>query len=128
MATLPGFGQLTMWQIANHIGRPLSNISLRGLSAHVGFSPQDAMSEFYNYNNCPPAWSYDTQYCDGCTLVYRYHDGNCGYYYSYQYNSSACGCGGTYFCQYYPGDPCGIYSEPCWTMGLQDCGSGEANQ
>jgi hypothetical protein len=127
MATLPGSGQLTMWQIANHLNRPLSNISLRGLSAHVGFSPQDAISEFYNYNNCPPAWSYYTQYCDGCTLTYVYHDGNCGYYYSYQYQSSACGCGGAYYCQDYWGN-CGIYQSPCWELGLMECGGGPAEQ
>lgn len=91
-----------------------------------------SISEWYSYNHsynpCPPAWQYDTQYCDGCTLVYRYHNGSCGYYYSYDYNSPACGCGGGYYCQYYPGDPCGIYSSPCWQLGLQDCGSGQAIQ
>lgn len=123
---LPCGGTISISQIRSELGT--SSGSLRYLSSLVGFGTPDAMSEFHCYTSCPPAWQYDTQYCEGCTLVYRYHNGSCGYYYSYDYNSTACGCGGGYYCQYYPGDPCGIYSSPCWQLGLQDCGSGQAIQ
>lgn len=122
-------GQLPMSRIAQELGLPNSNLSLRNMSASAGKGTPDAMSEFYGYPPCPPAWQYDTAYCEGQTLVYRYHNGSCGYYYDYAYNSTACGYQPqAYYCTSYPGDPCGLYPEPCWVYGYYDCGSGEAIQ
>lgn len=123
---VPCSGEIRISQIRSELAT--SSGSLRGLSSLAGKGTPDAMSEFRCYTNCPPAWQYDTQYCEGCTLVYRYHNGSCGYYYSYDYNSTACGCGGGYYCQSYPGDPCFITSSPCWQLGLYDCGGGGAIQ
>ena len=118
---LPCGGQISISQIRSELGT--GSGSLRYLSSLVGFGTPDAMSEFWCYTNCPAAWTYYTQYCDGCTLVYVYHNGSCGYYYSYQYNSSACGCGGAYYCQDWYGY-CGLYQSPCWELGLTECGGG----
>lgn len=117
---LPCGGTISISQIRSELGT--SSGSLRYLSSLVGFGTPDAMSEFHCYTSCPPAWQYDTQYCDGCTLVYRYHNGSCGYYYSYDYNSLSCGCGSAYYCQDWYGN-CGLYQSPCWELGLTECGS-----
>jgi hypothetical protein len=121
---LPSSGALSISMIHNELGS--SSYSLRALSSAAGKGTPDAISEFYGYSNCPPAWQYYTQYCDGCTLVYMYHNGSCGYYYSYQYNSAACGCG-AYYCQDWYGN-CGLYQSPCWELGLTECGGGGAIQ
>ena len=122
---LQSSGPISISQIKAELGS--GSYSLRTLSAAAGKSTPDAMSEFYGYSNCPPAWQYDTQYCDGCTLVYRYHNGSCGYYYSYNYNSLSCGCGSAYYCQDWYGN-CGLYQSPCWELGLSECGGGQAIQ
>lgn len=46
---LPTSGPLSFLAIANELGTPLSNVSLRGMSNSAGFSTPDAVSEFYGY-------------------------------------------------------------------------------
>lgn len=47
---LPTSGPLSFSAIANELGTPLSNVSLRGMSNSAGFSIPDAVSEFYDYS------------------------------------------------------------------------------
>lgn len=47
---LPTSGPLSFSAIANELGTPLSNVSLRGMSNSAGFSTPDAVSEFYGYS------------------------------------------------------------------------------
>jgi len=87
---LPSSGTISISQIRTELGT--SDGSLRNLSALAGKSTPDAMSEFYGYSACPPSGTYYTQYCDGTSLYYTYHNGSCGYYDSlYQANSPTCG-------------------------------------
>jgi hypothetical protein len=54
--SLPSSGPLSISQIQAALNN--YNNSLRALSAVVGFSPPDAMSEFYGYNPLPQYYSY----------------------------------------------------------------------
>jgi hypothetical protein len=40
-------------------------------------------------------------------------------WYSYDHNAS----GGFYYCETWWGE-CGIYQQPCWAIGLSECGAG----
>jgi hypothetical protein len=44
-------------------------------------------------------------------------------WYSYDHNAS----GGFYYCQTWWGE-CGIYQQPCWELGLSECGGGQPIQ
>lgn len=45
-------------------------------------------------NPCPANGTYNSSYCSGCTLYYRYNNGSCGTYaVSQGRNDDACGCG-----------------------------------
>jgi hypothetical protein len=48
---LQGSGQISISQIRNELASCNGSYSLRSLSSTAGFSPQDAMSEFYGYSN-----------------------------------------------------------------------------
>jgi hypothetical protein len=47
---LPSSGSLSLSQIAQELGQPLSNLSLRNLSNSAGKGTPDSMSEFYGYS------------------------------------------------------------------------------
>lgn len=61
---LPTSGPLSFSAIANELGTPLSNVSLRGMSNSAGFSIPDAVSEFYGYSGGglePVLWGYNSR-------------------------------------------------------------------
>lgn len=97
---IPCSGPISMSMIHDAVGN--GSYSLRSLSAAVGFSTPDAMSEFYCYN--PVTYNYYTTLIqnDPCTSTFRdiyrrsdnnyfyYLDGSSyilatGYWYSYAY-------------------------------------------
>lgn len=79
---LPTSGPLSFSAIANELGTPLSNVSLRGMSNSAGFSTPDAVSEFYGYSNVTytyyGTWALD----DPCNYdYYDIYSGSDGKYY-----------------------------------------------
>lgn len=61
---LPTSGPLSFSAIANELGTPLSNVSMRGMSNSAGFSTPDAVSEFYGYSGgglIAVSWRYATR-------------------------------------------------------------------
>lgn len=78
---LPTSGPLSMSAIANEQERPLSNVSLRSMSATAGFVTPDAISEFYGFQSVK-AFGLSVAYFDAdgacnatVTDFVRYHDG-----------------------------------------------------
>jgi hypothetical protein len=78
---LPTSGPLSFSAIANEQGISLSNLSLRSMSATVGFTTPDAVSEFYGYT-AVKAFGLSLAYADAdgacnasITDFVRYHDG-----------------------------------------------------
>jgi hypothetical protein len=69
---------------------------------------------------CDPQGTFYYSYCEDCLLYYAEADGNCGTQFEDQGFSSSCpGCGGGFFCDC--GFGCGIYIDPCYTFGCNDC-------
>ena len=70
---LPTSGPLSFSAIANELGTPLSNVSLRGMSNSAGFSTPDAVSEFYGYSGGglePVSWGYNSiRIYNSCTAA-----------------------------------------------------------
>ena len=82
---LQGSGAISISQIRGELTRNngivyVNSYSLRTLSAGVGKSVSDSMSEFYNWNNCPTAGTYIYNTSSGNALINVYHDGACGNY------------------------------------------------
>ena len=71
---LPTSGPLSFSAIANELGTPLSNVSLRGMSNSAGFSTPDAVSEFYGYSGgglIAVSWGYSSRNIGrSCTALF----------------------------------------------------------
>ncbi len=86
---LPPSGQITLYQIGQELGQPASNLSLRGLSAMVGKSTPDAMSEFYSVQ-MTINWEFNLVISSGYGYIYMWNvttDTFAGYGDSLGYNS-----------------------------------------
>lgn len=139
---IPSGGQVSMSQINQELGRASNaqisldaaeNGSYGAINTNSSSRPSGnnpaAVSEWwgYNHNACVPYGTYAYDFCQGCGYYYMYHDGSCGYYWVLiDGNSGICGCGQAYTCLDSWGQ-CGLYQQPCWQLGLNDCG-GEAIQ
>ena len=72
-------------------------------------------------NPCPANGTYNSSYCSGCDLIYRYNNGSCGTYdVSQGRNDNACGCGNKIVSLYCSGDPFLCCSTPCGQRNNDD--------
>ena len=82
-------GYTTTITVSNSNPGSSFSFSRSGLSANTNYYVRGT----YRTSAYPAAGTYQTSYCSGCTLYYRYHNGSGGTYDTSQgINNSACGC------------------------------------